>query len=386
MSSNLDQPNKAVPRFKEIYDRNPEVSVRAPGRINLIGEHVDYQEGLVLPAAINRYVYGAAAPIPEHEIRIWSSIGGGSELTVPLDQTQQLTGTESWANYVFGVIAKYRDNDLKVKGIELAFDADLPAGSGMSSSAAIESTTALIIESLIGIDLPKTQRALLCQAAEHEYAGVPCGIMDQLSVNCGIEGRALQIDCRSLEIKTFPLPETVSLIVVDSKVKHKLAEGQYAIRRSECETAAKILNVPSLRDATQTKIEEFKEHMEPSVFRRALHVVSEMARVSQFTTALIENNIDLMGILMKDSHDSLRDDFEVSCSELDTLVSIANDLGAIGSRMMGAGFGGTTINLVHSDSSKQFVSAIKSNYRKALGHSIEAWQVSPVGGAARDKN
>ncbi|MEM7147374.1 MAG: galactokinase [Verrucomicrobiota bacterium] len=372
-------------RFGSIFGGSPTVTTRAPGRINLIGEHVDYQDGLVLPAAIDRYVYGSARAISEPELRLWSSLGE-RHITVPLDRSCPLTGDDKWANYVFGVVAKYRDEGHPVCGFEAAFDADLPAGSGLSSSAALESATALLVEAMIEVDLPPVERALLCQVAEHEWAGVPCGIMDQLAVNSGIENQALLIDCRTLGIMPVSIPPELAIVVVDSRVSHALADGEYAKRKADCESAARSLDVKSLRDISVQELNSSSRSLEERTYKRARHVVGEIDRVRRFVAALEAGEIRVAGALMAESHMSLRDDFEVSCAELDVLVEFANDLGAIGARMMGGGFGGSTVNLVHGASAEEFADQIVRRYSEQQGSEVEAFVVNPVTGASRFQN
>ncbi len=354
----------------------------APGRVNLIGEHVDYQDGLVAPLAINRYVVAAAAAINEPEARIWSSTRNAPPVVVDLEHDTPLEADNAWANYVFGVIAAYREAGHNPGGFEIAFDCDLPAGAGLSSSAALESATAIIIEGLANIELPAKERAQLCRQAEHEYAGVPCGIMDQLAVNCGLAGHALAIDCRTLDISPFPMPGDLAMVVIDTKVKHSLADGEYALRKHDCETASEILSVRTLRDSSIVKIQEMRDQLGEQLYRRAHHVVSEIARVKDFTAAMKSGNAAFAGSLMNASHLSLRDDYQVSCPELDTLVEIACNLNAMGSRMMGGGFGGSTINLVQSPHANHFADQVVNTCREQHGWIPEAFVVSAVDGAS----
>ncbi|MFT4547613.1 MAG: galactokinase [Verrucomicrobiales bacterium] len=369
--------------FESVFGNPPTIATRAPGRINLIGEHVDYQDGLVLPAAIDRYICGSARAISGPEVRLWSSLGGDT-VVVPLDQTAPLIGRNRWANYVFGVVAKYRDAGHPVVGFEAAFDGNLPLGVGLSSSAALESATALIVEALAGITLAPTDRALLCQAAEHDWAGVPCGIMDQLVINAGIDGHALKIDCRSLEIQPAPLPPNLAIVVADSKVHHSLADGEYAKRKADCENATHALGLASLRDLDIDRLRASRQLLDEQVFRRARHVVTEISRVKNFSAALDAGNISTLAALMAASHDSLRADYEVSCKELDALVEIAVELGTHGSRMMGGGFGGSTVNLVSAEDANTFANQLVSCYHDRHGKTVDAFVVNPVAGAQFD--
>ena len=368
--------------FRRVFTSDPVFSACAPGRVNLIGEHVDYQDGLVVPLAINRYVVATAAPINKPEVRIWSSTCNAPPVVVDLENDTPLEADNAWVNYVFGVIACYRKAGYNPGGFEVAFESDLPAGAGISSSAALESATAMIVEAMANIQLPAKERAQLCRQAEHEYAGVPCGIMDQLAVNCGLAGHALAIDCRTLDVSPFPLPGNLAMVVIDSKVKHSLADGEYALRKHDCEDASEILGVRTLRDASIAKLQEMRDQLGKQLYRRAHHVVSEIARVKDFTAAMKSGNAALAGALMNASHLSLRDDYQVSCPELDTLVEIACNLNAMGSRMMGGGFGGSTINLVHSPKANDFADQVVNTCREQHGWIPGAFVVSAVDGAS----
>ena len=371
-------------QFSATFGRPCAILVNAPGRINLIGEHVDYQGGLVMPAAIDRYISAAAARIDQRELRIHSSVDRRT-IRVPLEPASPLTGDRSWANYVVGVAAKYREAGHQLGGLELALSTSLPIGAGLSSSAALESATALVIESLFDLDLPPRERALLCQRAEHDWAGVPCGIMDQLAVNCGVAGHALKIDCQSLQIETAPLPQGFAIVVVDSKVKHALADGEYAKRKADCEAAADALGVANLREADAAMIDSAQAELGDRIYRRARHVVDEIGRVREFTRALEGGDTAMVGALMAASHASLRDNYEVSCPELDTLVDLARGLGAAGARLMGGGFGGSTVNLVPAEHASEFARKIVDRYQEARGAEVEAFIVQAVDGASREE-
>jgi len=377
-------PEDRTARFSATYHRKPEIAVRAPGRINLIGEHVDYEEGLVLPAAIDRYVFGDAAANGLAEIRLWSTRSGRAPLRIALAELVPLQGEAAWANYAVGVVAKYRAAGVPVRGFDAVFDATLPLGAGLSSSAALEMATALVVEATAGITKSPRERALLCQAAEHDFAGVPCGIMDQFAVAFGMAGQALMIDCRSLEITPTPLAAGLAMVVVDSRVKHALADGEYAKRKADCEAAAEALGVSRLRDTSLEAVNGARVLLGERVFRRARHVVTEINRVRRFVEALRGGEMAALGALMARSHASLRDDYEVSCKELDSLVAIANGLGVIGARMMGGGFGGSTVNLVREGDAAAFAEAIRARYREAHGSEVEAFVVRAVDGAARE--
>jgi len=333
-----------------------------------------------MPAAINRYIKAVAQLNGRSEVRLSSSQSHG-ELVVPLGHNMPFSGDESWANYAFGVVAKYRDAGYPVAGFDVRFESNIPVGAGLSSSAALETATALVIEAVLGLELSQTERALLCQSAEHEWAGVPCGIMDQLAVNAGVVGHALKIDCSTLEVSPALIPAHLSAVVVDSKVKHALADGEYAKRRADCEVAAAFFDVEYLRDVTVDELDSAQVQLGERVYRRARHVITEMVRVRNFAAALEAGDTASAGVLMAASHASLRNDYEVSCEELDTLVEVAGGLGAIGARMMGGGFGGSTVNLVESGAASRFAEDIVARYREETGAEVEAVAVKLVGGA-----
>jgi len=367
--------------FEKVFSRPAEFVVRAPGRINLIGEHVDYQEGLVLPAAIDRYVIASVAANRTEEIAIWSAATGQAPLRCRLDALSPRRDDFAWSNYVFGVVAQYRKAGLEPAGFDIAFESTIALGAGLSSSAALESGAALATEALAGVSLSPRERSILCLAAEHEFAGVPCGMMDQLAVNAGEEGKALLIDCRGHAITPFPLPAGLAVIVAESGVRHALADGEYAKRKADCETAARHLGIPSLRDASLAVLEEVRGKIGERVFRRARHVVREIERVRQFTVALSGGDQARIGELMAASHASLRDDYEVSCPELDALVEIALSHGVIGSRLMGGGFGGSTVNLVAKDTAEETAAKIRRSFHERHGKEITAFVVNAVDGA-----
>ncbi len=374
-------PESAAASFRSWQGRNAELLATAPGRINLIGEHVDYQGGLVLPAAINLGVFAAAGRLAEPVLRLQTSFAGVSEVEIPLDALHRLEAADSWANYPLGVVACYRQAGHETGGLAIAFDASLPAGAGLSSSAAFEAATAMIVEQACGISLPPRERALLCQQAEHTFAGVPCGIMDQFAVNAGQAGHALLIDCQSLEFVPTPLPAGLAMVVVDSGVKHALADGEYAKRRADCETAAQLLGVGCLRDATLAAVLAAREALGERIFRRARHVVTEIERTRAFAAALAGDELATAAGLMAASHASLRDDYEVSCEELDALVEIAGELGIAGARMMGGGFGGSTIQLVPAARAAERAAALEQA-AAARGLRVSAFPVIAAAGAA----
>lgn len=376
--------------FSNLFNSPPEFGVRAPGRINLIGEHIDYLNGLVMPMAIDRAIYSAVVRNQMDEIRIWTSFLDGGIRTndvihIPTSDNQIRNGMESWLNYPVGVLSSYRDQGIPCPGFDVAIDTDLPPGAGLSSSAALETTFALIIEKLTGNTLDVIERAKICQRAEHKYAGVPCGLMDQLAVGASENGKALLIDCQSNSLTPVCMPDDISIVVSDTQVKHALGDGEYKNRRDDCEAALQLLPVDSWRKATPEIINQNRNKLGKRLFHRARHAVSEIARVSEFTEALELNDRHAIGKLLKESHESLRHDFEVSCPELDLLVETAYEFGEsngfIGARMTGGGFGGSTITLIQQKSAPLLIEHLNADFQATFGKKIEPFVTTPSMGA-----
>jgi len=373
-------------RFSEIFGAKPGFEVIAPGRINLIGEHIDYLDGLVMPAAIDRSIYAAVAPNQSDEIRIWTSLTGAGRVKISLSDLTKRSGKDFWMNYPIGVLSLYRDRGIDCPGFDILIDADLPTGAGLSSSAALEITIALVIEELSGgPGLDGLERARICQQAEHDFAGVPCGMMDQLAVGMSRAGCALMIDCRDHSIQSIPFPEDIAIVVSDTRVKHSLGDGEYRKRREECEAAIALLPVSSLRDASPAMIDEHKPLLGDLLYRRARHAVTEMERVRSFAGALENRDHTVMSRTLLGSHLSLRDDFEVSCPELDALVDAAYAFGPgrglIGARMTGGGFGGSTISLVRREAADDLIQHLQSAYFETFRTMIEPFVTVPSAGA-----
>ncbi len=342
-------------------------TVIAPGRVNLIGEHTDYNDGLVLPMAIER---GITLKVQRTSDRFAVFRTDREAGEIKLDLSGQLSpGRRDWACYLEGVLAGYQSLGWEIPGFEMEISADLPSGSGLSSSAALEVGMATVIETLCGKELPLEQKALLCQKAEHDFAGVPCGIMDQFAVTFGKAGYALQLDCRSREIRDVRVgDESVSVLIINSGVKHSLVDGEYAKRRAQCESAARLLGVSSLRDVSLSEFSA-KEASLPELERqRARHVITEHERTLAFGVALEKADWSAARAAMYGSHDSLSGDYEVSCKELDLLVKISRDIeGVIGCRMTGGGFGGCVVALIKSEESESIMQQFRESYREATG-------------------
>lgn len=353
-------------------------TVSAPGRVNLIGEHVDYNDGFVLPMAIERHVSIRVRPRAD---RLATLATERDPRPVTLDLAGPIHPRERhWSNYPAGVIEGYRRRGFEPPGFDAVVSATLPAGGGLSSSAALEVATATAIEALCGRSLPPDEKALVCQAAEHEFAGVPCGIMDQFAVCHGRAGHALLLDCRTRRILPVPLGDAVRVLVFDSGVKHALADGEYAKRREECASAAVLLGVASLRDVTPAELERGAARLPPTELARARHVVGEIARVPAFVTALGSGDLVTAGRLMHGSHRSLSADYAVSCDELDRIVELSRAIpGVVGCRMTGGGFGGCAVALVEAARAEAAGRALHDAYLDATGIDA-AWFLTGAAG------
>ena len=356
--------------FARQFGAPPNWIARAPGRVNLIGEHTDYNDGPVLPVAIERQVVVAGAANSEAHGSVWSA-DWKETATIPLSGPAQVREMH-WSNYITGVVAGFRRRGIPVPGFDAVIASDLPHGCGLSSSAALEVATATFIEALTGFQLPPGEKALLCQRAEHDFAGVPCGIMDQFASVFGRRDHAILIDCRSREIRPIRLaPSDVVFLIIDSGVKHSLAHSEYGARRHDCEEASRILGVTSLREWSVDRLEEARAKLPPLLFQRVRHVVTEIARTFAAAEMLQAADWAAVGRLMYASHASLRDDYAVSCPELDEIVTLAQSLGSaggiLGCRMTGGGFGGCAIALARKSFLAGIQEAIAIGYRSRFG-------------------
>ena len=360
---------KAARAYEERFGEAPDLVASAPGRINLIGEHTDYNGGFVLPCAIDR------------RIAVAVGAGEGGLYSADFDETREPEEKDdSWADYPRGVAWAMGENGHEIDPFRAAFAGDVPLGSGLSSSAAIEAATALALDSLFGLGIDRKDLAVLCQRAENDYLGVASGIMDQYASLLCEAGAALLVDCRSLEAKSVPLDlpaADLALVVCDTRVERGLADTGYNDRRSTCESAADTLGIEHLRDATETDL----KRLSGEVLERARHVVSENARVLEAAEALNNGDFDHFGRLMYASHASLRDDYEVSTRELDTFVETARRHGARGARLTGAGFGGCAIALVPESRSEEVKQACKQNFAEADFGAPAFYEFVPSAGA-----
>lgn len=375
---------RSAEMFVKCFGHPPRWKAGAPGRVNLIGEHTDYNEGFVLPMAIDRYTVLAGERSPKREVTL-HSVTTGETATFSLGTGVQ-RGLPGWSNYVRGVVAGFQARGLKVGGFHAVIDSTVPFGGGVSSSAALEVATATLLEAMSGHKLDPMDKALLCQHAEHQFAGVPCGIMDQFTAVFARQDQALLLDCRSCTSTPVPLADPdITVLIVNSNVRHKLVDGVYASRREQCEVAARALNVVALRDATPGQLEAARAAIDPTVFRRARHVITENERTLQAARFIQTSEWAKVGELMYASHASLRDDYEVSCAELDTIVRIAQSIGesggVIGCRMTGAGFGGCAVSLVQTSAAKTIARKIQELYENKTGTMPGIFSSRPGSGA-----
>jgi galactokinase len=365
---------------------SPKWIVAAPGRVNLIGEHIDYSDGFVLPMAIDRYCVIAASPAADGSARINSSTAD-DEVTILLTKPERHASGGHWSNYVAGVLAGCcQMPGLRPGGFAAVVASDVPIGGGLSSSASLEVATATLVEAITGKSLDPKAKALLCQRAEHDFAGVPCGIMDQFASAMCQADHLMLLDCQSQAIEQIPFVDpSVTVLIINSNVKHELAGSEYGERRQQCERAAQVLGVPSLRSTTLAQLESSRDRLSDVEYRRARHAISEIARTVEAAKAAKQSDWPSMGKLMASSHESLRDDYEVSCPELDLLVDFALEIGSpagvYGSRMTGGGFGGCTVSLVQATKVDQVARQISENYQRKTGISPTVLTTRPSRGA-----
>ncbi len=352
--------------YRDRYGGAPAIVVVAPGRVNLIGEHTDYNDGFVLPAAIDRHVVIAASPRKDACVYL-HSVDFAADASFSLDAISRDTEAE-WSNYERAVASVLQEAGHELRGMNAVIAGNVPIGSGLSSSAAIEVATAFAFRTLNDLSLDLVTLAKLCQQAENDFVGVNCGIMDQFISALGRAQHALLIDCRSLKHRLVPLPSEMAIVICDSRVRRDLVGTEYNERRTQCEQGARLLGVPSLRDVEWSTFEDRQRELPEPIRQRCRHVISENQRVPDAVAALETGNLPAFGRLMNRSHESLRDDYQVSCLELDIMVETAWAVdGVYGSRMTGAGFGGCTISAVHPDAAEAFQARVAQEYEAATG-------------------
>ena len=371
--------------FRKAAHAEPEVATYAPGRVNLIGEHTDYSEGFVLPAAVDRGVALAARRVPGDTFTL-HAVDLGKSCAFSRSPLARDPG-HSWADYFKGVLWALGKRGIEIPACEAAITGDIPRGAGLSSSAAYEVAAVLLLRALGGFELAALEVARLAREAENGFVGVACGIMDQMAATFGEPGKALLLDCRSLARETVEIPRGLKLVVVNSGVRHALASSAYNQRRAECEEGVRIMSaslprVTYLRDVGPEELARLAPELPPVVRKRCRHVVSENARVQLAVTAMRSGDTARLKTLMAESHVSLRDDFEVSCPELDILVELALPLPYChGARLTGAGFGGSTVNLVETDAVAAFSETVASGYQRRSGRAAEIHVFEPSAGA-----
>lgn len=380
--------NRAVAAYSARFGRRPSWAGIAPGRVNLIGEHTDYNDGLVLPLAIDRWTAAVGGPSAgDDPVSIVRSAELGEEVSFRVTEGVRPSGA-AWANYPLGVLRQFQEHGIVIEEMEVLFASSVPVGAGLSSSAALNMAVLRMTVEAERMTLDPMTAARWCQLAEHDFPGVPCGMMDPTASAMGREGHAVLIDCRSSECRWVPMPPGATLLVMNTNVKHDLAGGEYAQRRTDCERALATVKgcgqrVESFRQLSESGLESARTPMGDRLYRRARHVIRENARVEAAAAAMKAGDVVVLGRLMDESHQSLREDFEVSCAELDFLVDAAHDIGrgVYGARMTGGGFGGCAIALVQ-DESVQFVGdQIGRRYAESMCRSATIFPVRAVSGA-----
>lgn len=368
MTALLDRVRSA---FADAYGHPPDLVARAPGRVNLIGEHTDYNDGFVLPAAIGGQTLVAARRIADRYIDVVATDFAGERDRFPLDAAMEHNASLHWADYVRGMVSAMEKAGLRIAGAQLAVAGDVPRGAGLSSSASIAVAIGLALARLSGLEIDPTDLARMAQAAESDFVGTRVGIMDQLISARGIAGHALLIDCRSLDCRPVRIPDDAAILIVHSGIERGLVDGEYNARRAQCEAAARTLGVPALRDANMAMLEAARHRFDNVTFRRARHVVSENARTLAAADALEHKDLQRLGRLMAQSHVSMRDDFEITLPPIDGLVALLQD--AIqehgGARMTGGGFGGAVVAVMAAERLAATQAAVLAGYRTPGGGS-----------------
>jgi galactokinase len=403
MSRRMRDPSSATlatlrAEFRRHFDGEPAVC-RAPGRVNLIGEHTDYNAGYVMPVAIGLYTYAAVRVRSDGRLRVHSTnFDETVELPIAAEPGRVRTGAgQRWSDYVWGVAQCLREQGVTLPGADLLIHGEVPLGAGLSSSAALAMAAAVALTHSVGRSLDPLTLALLCQRAENEFVGTRCGIMDPFTAAFGREGYALCLDCRSLAYRPAPLEvrprpnaaAPVRLVICNTMIRHQLAGGEYNRRREQCERGVQALSrlmprVQSLRDVTLDELLAARARLDEVIFRRCRHVVTENARVLAAAIALEDRDFQRFGQLMRDSHSSLAQDYEVSCDELDLMARLALEFdGVYGARMTGGGFGGCTVNLVREDVIERFRLFMAERYSQATGHRPEIYVCNSADGASQ---
>ncbi len=378
--------SRTAAAFETAFGTAPTLFVQAPGRVNLIGEHTDYNDGLVLPCAIDYRTAIAAKPRGDRKVRVVAADYGDAldeyDLDAPIGRVDQ----PMWANYVRGVVEQFVKRGLPMQGMDMAIAGDVPQGAGLSSSASLSVAVGRLFATLPGFEaLSPIDIALIAQASENDFVGTKCGNMDQISSACGVEGHALMIDCRSLEVKPVPVPDNAAIMIFNSNVTRGLVDSAYNVRREQCEAAARHFGIPALRDLDLATLEARAGELDPVVLRRARHVATEDDRVLAAADALQAGDLERLGELMAASHASMRDDFEITVPAIDNLVDIVkNVIGTQGGvRMTGGGFGGCVVAVVPHALVDASRAAVEREYRSPDGKPATIYVCKPAAGAGK---
>lgn len=379
----MELSNKIKKKFKELFKEEPLI-VRSPGRVNLIGEHTDYNYGFVLPAAIDMAVYFGITSRSDNLCRLFASDMNES---YEFNLDKLIYSDRVWPNYLIGIVDQLIKRDYKLSGFNCVFGGNIPIGAGLSSSAAIEAGLAFALNHLFNLGIDKLDLVKISQKAENEFVGVNCGIMDQYINLYGENGKALRIDCRSLEYEYFPFDyKNISIVLFNSNVSHSLASSEYNQRRKECSVGVDIIkremhDVESLRDVSADLLKEFQNKIDPTIYRRCKYVIEENARLLKACDALKIHDLNTFGSLMYQTHEGLSKDYEVSCKELDYLVDLTLDISTVyGSRMMGGGFGGCTINLIENEAIDEVSKYVTENYKNKFNLQANTYITKISGG------
>jgi len=367
--------------FSRVLGAMPDLIARAPGRVNLIGEHTDYNDGFVLPMAIDYDIRIAARARPDRTVRLYS-VDLDKRDTFSLDSVHRVGEAPTWADYVRGVADVLQREGYTLRGMDAAITGNVPRAAGLSSSAAMELAAITAFRLLGSLDLDPVRAALLGQRAENEFVGMRCGIMDQFISSLGQADHALLIDCRSLQYERVPIPAGVRIVVTDSAIRRGLVDSAYNERRAQCEQGARLMGVKALRDVSVEMFEAHRDKLPALVARRCKHVVTEDQRTLDSVQALRRGDLTTFGKLMNESHISMRDDFEITTPEIDTLVEIQqNTPGCLGARMTGGGFGGCTVALAREEAAPALVGAIQTQYPARTGKTPQVYVCHATDGA-----
>ncbi|KPC53368.1 galactokinase [Amantichitinum ursilacus] len=374
---------RVIAQFSQVFGQAPRHVIQAPGRVNLIGEHTDYNDGFVLPCAIDFHTAIACSPRADRTVRVIAADYAGEEDTFSLDEPIVHHPAQLWSTYVRGAIKDLLGAGHSFDGLDMVISGNIPQGTGLSSSASLLVAVGQAVKTACGLVLTAQANALNAQHAENEFVGTRCGIMDQLISACGQTGHALLIDCRTLETLPVAMPEALSVLIINSRIQRGLVGSEYNTRREQCEAAAAHFHVGKLRDVTLNQLLAEESKLDPVVFRRARHIITENARVLEATQALTKGDIQRMAVLMEQSHNSMRDDFEITVPLIDQLVEIVK--AAVGEqggvRMTGGGFGGCVVALLPHALVDTAVAAVEAHYRNAAGEKAITYVCHPSAGA-----